>query len=258
MQAIVLAGQENSAFTTAWAGRYEAEVPILGRPMVAWVLDALKEAESVDQVILVGPSVSWEGIIEAPIGETLWDSLDHGLSRLSPDEERVLILTADIPLITGTMVDAFVKNAPWGADLVYPVISKSRTLEKFPETKRTYVRLAGLTVTGGNMVVANPQILPVVAERAKQLIRHRKSPLRLARDVGLVLLLRLLSGRLSLSEAERRVSQVFGIRGRVVECPYPEIGVDVDKMSDLTLVERILADRASTSSDSSVGGHAGG
>lgn len=255
MQAIVLAGQENVALASVSTVRYEAEVLIGGRPMGEWVISALKDAQSISEVVLVGPpSLQSEGVLAVAPGSSLWESLNAGLSRLTNPSERVLIVTGDIPLITGMMVDDFVQASPVDADLVYPVISKINTLAKFPETKRTYVKLMGITVTGGNMVVANPLILPKVEERAKVLISHRKAPLRLARDVGILLLLRLLTGRLSLAEAERRVSQVFGVKGRVMECPYPEVGVDVDKVSDWSMVERVLTQSRSPAIEIGSGG----
>lgn len=173
MQAIILAGQENMALKAASSCRYEAEVPVAGRPMVDWVIRALQDAKHVDQIILVGPSVEAKGVVGIAPGKSLWESLDAGLSRLAQPAERVLIVTGDIPLITGPILDEFIEQSPGDADLVYPVISKSTTLAKFPDTKRTYVRLAGITVTGGNMVVANPKILPQVEARAKVLISHR-------------------------------------------------------------------------------------
>ncbi len=242
MQAIVLAGQENMALAEISSCRYEAEVPIAGRPMVAWVIQALKEAKTITGVIVVAPAgLGFDDVTTVDPGASLWESLNRGLAHLMEPTSRVLIVTGDIPLITGQMVDDFVQSAPPDADLAYPVISKTATLTRFPDTKRTYVRLREMTVTGGNMVVANPEILAQVEERAKVLISHRKSPLLLARDVGIMLLFRLLTGRLSLREAERRVSQVFGIQGRVIVCPHPEVGVDVDKVSDWHMVEAVMA-----------------
>ena len=204
----------------------------------------------------IGPKRS--GVVTVPLGETMWENLNSGLSLLDPDRDsRVLIATSDIPLITAQMVDDFIRQVPDDADLVYPVVTKADTLAKFPETKRTYVRLAGGSVTGGNIVAANPKVLPEVEARAKLLISHRKSPWLLARDVGWMLLIRLLLGRLSLKEAEARVSAVFNIRGRVVVTACPEIGVDIDKMADFELVERVLS-RSQATGDALTDGHQGG
>ena len=248
MQAIVLAGQKNVALKTVSSCAWEAEIPVLGRPLVDWVIAALKAATAVDEeIIVVGPPSIGERneVTLAPLGETLWDNLHAGLAGLPPGTDRVLICTADVPLLTGPIIDDFVIHAPAEADLVYPVVSRGRTVDRYPETRRTYVRLRGKTVTGGNLIIARPSVLRRIEERAQQLIRHRKSPVQLARDVGPLLLLRLLTGQLSLAQAERRVSRVFGIQGRVVESPYPEIGLDVDKPHDLSVVLRALAEPAS-------------
>ena len=77
-------------------------------------------------------------------------------------------------------------------------------------------------------------------ERAEVLLAHRKSPLTLARDVGIGLLIRLIAGRLSLAQAESRVGGILGIQGRAIIFPYAEAGVDVDKPEDLQLAEREL------------------
>lgn len=258
MQAIVLAGQENVALKSVSDCTYEGEVLVAGRPMLHWVVNALLAATSIERVIVVGPAAiipEHPKVVSAEVGDTMWDSLDSGLGYLREDVDRVLIVTGDIPLISGPMIDAFVASAPMDADLVYPVVTKVRTLEKYPDTKRTYVRLAqGMVVTGGNLALANPRTLPQIEARAKLLISHRKSPWRLAQDLGLMLLLRFVTGRLTIVEAERRVSAIFGIKGRVLECPYPEIGVDVDKPSDLILVEKVLGTPGRSSTESRAGG----
>lgn len=252
MQAIVLAGQRNRAFTALSDVSYEALVPVAGRPMVDYVLDALLAARAVDGIVMVGPPRGLDGVNEVPPGPSLWDNLAAGLGRLDSTDDSVLVVTSDIPLIDGRMVDGFVEAAP-PADLVYPVISKADTVAKFPGTERTYVRLRGAPYTGGNLVLARPRALARVRERAEKLVAHRKAPVKLALDVGPLLLLKFLLGRLSLAEAERRVSAVFDIEGRVVVSRDPEIGVDVDKPSDLALVEQVLAGRGRTMAGSAEG-----
>jgi hypothetical protein len=66
--------------------------------------------------------------------------------------------------------------------------------------------------------------------------------------VGLGLFLRLLTRRLSLSDAERRVSQVLNIRGRAIPFPYAEVGMDVDKPFQLDIVRAELEARATNAS----------
>jgi 2-phospho-L-lactate guanylyltransferase (CobY/MobA/RfbA family) len=45
---------------------------------------------------------------------------------------------------------------------------------------------------------------------------------------------------LRLTELEKKVSEMWGLEGAVIICPWPEIGIDVDKPSDLQLARAIL------------------
>jgi CTP:molybdopterin cytidylyltransferase MocA len=56
-------------------------------------------------------------------------------------------------------------------------------------------------------------------------------------------LLRFLLGALSLEAAMRRLSRIIGATVCAVEMPFAEAAIDVDKPADLTLAERILAQR---------------
>lgn len=75
---------------------------------------------------------------------------------------------------------------------------------------------------------------------AKKLVARRKNPLALARLFGLGLAWKFLNGRLSIREAEDRFAGMLGITGRAVISPFAEVGVDVDKPSDLKLAEEFL------------------
>lgn len=243
VHAIVLAGQPNQGLLKAiHPTAFEAEIPIGGRRMVDWVLDALAASPSVTSLGLVGPeSLGRDGVTLAPMAGDMFGNILQGLSTAPPDAEMVMFVTSDIPWITPAVVEAFLAAAPQDVDVVYPVIPRDVAERRFPGTKRTYVRLREGTVTGGNLFLARTSAVPRLKERAEVLLAHRKSPLTLAKDVGVGLLLRLVTGRLSLRQAEVRVGRILDIRGRAIIFPYAEAGVDVDKPEDLALAERELA-----------------
>ncbi|MCY0880082.1 MAG: nucleotidyltransferase family protein [Firmicutes bacterium] len=242
MHAIVLAGQPNQGLLKAQsASAYEAEIVVAGRRMADWVLDALQEAPSVSSIGLVGPeSLRREGVALAPMTGTLFGNIVAGLQTAPPGAERVLFLTSDIPWITAEIVEAFLAAAPRDVDVVYPVIPKQEVVTRFGASKRTYVRLKEGVFTGGNIFLARAQAVVRLKEQAERLIAHRKSPWKLAQDVGWGLLARFATGRLSLDEVEARVGRVLGITGRALIFPYAEAGVDVDKPEDLRLAEQEL------------------
>lgn len=220
---------------------YEAEIPVGGRAMADWILDALQETPSITSIGLVGPeSLKRDNVILGQMTGDMFGNILEGISTAPPDSETVLFVTSDIPWITAPIIETFIRTAPAGVDVVYPVIPKDVAETRFPGTKRTYVRLKEGVFTGGNLFLARAAALPRLKERAEVLLAHRKSPLTLARDVGPGLLIRLVLGRLTLSEAEMRVGGILGISGRAVVFPYAEAGVDVDKPEDLWLAEREL------------------
>jgi hypothetical protein len=73
--------------------------------------------------------------------------------------------------------------------------------------------------------------------------RYRKRPWRLVAAIGPVPLLRFLAGGLSIDAAAGRLSRITGARVRIVEMPFAEAAIDIDKPADLALAERILAQR---------------
>ena len=245
MRSIVLAGQENhGALQNSSLERYEAEIRVAGRPMIDYVLDALKGASGIDAIILVAPdSIQRPGILKAPVVGDVLANLVSGINALPSLSGPVLVVTADVPLLTPLMIEHFLRDAPMGVDVVYPIIDKAVAQKKFPDTKRTYVKLRDGTFTGGNMFLINPAKFLEIQNDIKALLEHRKSPIRLARDIGVLILIRLMLGTLSIRAAEKRVGRLLNIQGRALIFPYPEVGVDVDKPQDLALVEQVLGAR---------------
>jgi len=69
----------------------------------------------------------------------------------------------------------------------------------------------------------------------------RKSTLRQAALIGIDILLLLLLRRLTLDDAVNRVTRRLNITGKGLLCPYPEIGMDVDKPYQLELARKELS-----------------
>ncbi|MGO0121655.1 NTP transferase domain-containing protein [Desulfothermobacter acidiphilus] len=244
--AIVLAGAPNEGrLRLADPAPFEALIPVGGKPLTAYVLDALLGSKAIDQVLVVAPD---ELAQTYPSSSRLTfiaprDNLLANLAAALPlvqASERVLLVTGDLPLLTSSAVEAFLELCRDEAELYYPIIPRSLLESRYPGIKRTYVRLREGVFTGGNVGLSKPAALARCLPQAEQLVHYRKSPLRLARLLGVGLLLRFITGRLGLAEAERKGSELLGVRGRAVIAMIPEIGVDVDKPEDLELVRRVI------------------
>ena len=151
--------------------------------------------------------------------------------------KQVLVVTGDIPLLTPAAVEDFIdQSTKVKAELYYAIVSKAANERHFPGTKRTYVRLREGIFTGGNIFLVNPLIVDRCMDVAEVVIANRKNPLKLCQMLGWSFVFRFLLGGLHLKDVQRRVCELLGVTGAVIESEYPELGIDVDKPSDLALV----------------------
>jgi molybdopterin-guanine dinucleotide biosynthesis protein A len=243
INAIILSGDKNE---TLAGGYTKALARIKDRAMIEYVIDALRQSENIGEIAVIGP----EGRLRPYLGsrvtyivEGAYDLIDNTIigTELFKDDPRVLVLTCDIPFLTPEAVDHFIeKSEETGADLCYPIITKESNQLKFPNAKRTYTRLKDGTFTGGNMFYLNPRVVEGSAGLARRLVGYRKRPWKMCSVLGWDFVLRLLAGNLSIADVEERMSRILGITLAAVISPYPEVGNDVDKESDLLLAREYL------------------
>lgn len=249
IDAIVLAGSPNNGPLREYSSvSNEALIPIGNRIMVDYVISALQNAQSIGRIVVVGPVAELEKyygkqgeLTFVPAGHTAVESFQNGLASLKP-QGHVLVSTGDIPLLKPEAVESFIaKCLPLEADIYYPIVSKEVNEKYYPGVKRTYVALKEGAFTGGNIFLVNPKIVPHCVAKGEELVQLRKSPIALSRQIGFFFVLKFLCRMLTLKETEARFSQLLRLKGKAVIMDYPEIGIDVDKPSDLELVRKVLA-----------------
>ena len=83
-----------------------------------------------------------------------------------------------------------------------------------------------------------------VIQNNRQLFRDiassRKSAWQMVRLLGLGMIVRFLTRSLTVAQAEKKVSQILGCRGKAIISPYAELGMDVDKPHQLDMVRSLL------------------
>jgi GTP:adenosylcobinamide-phosphate guanylyltransferase len=218
-----------------------------GKPMLHYVVSALRKSKIVKRIIVVLPSSVQNrtelGQIDEIVikNDTLTQNMLAGIKRLESDN-LVLVVSADIPLLTPEAIIDFVKRCQAKeAKIFYPIIPRELAEKHFPQMKRTYVKLKEGSFTGGNMTLVDPRVVRDNIALIEKAFAARKNPIILARALGLKFLVKFLLGRLSISEVEVRVSEMLGAPCAGVITPYCEIGMDVDKDSDLQLVGEVIA-----------------
>jgi GTP:adenosylcobinamide-phosphate guanylyltransferase len=253
MDAIVTAGGiplPEEPLYPATMGQAKAMVDVAGRPMIQWVLDALTDAKTVDNVVIVGLTDK----MGLKCGKKMYfisnqgkmvENLQAGgrkVREINPQAEHVLLVSSDIPGITGEMVDWVVNtDMQTKLDVYYHYIRREVIEKRYPGCKRTWTHLKGMDVCGGDMNVGRLSLL--LSEETDiwhKITDARKSPLKQAALVGFDTALMLLTKRLSIEKAETNILKRLNITGKAVECPYAEVGMDVDKLFQLELMREDL------------------
>ncbi len=256
MDAVLLAGGVPTPDDPLYAltqGRPKALLPLAGKPMAQWVVDALDGATTVERIVVVGlPATdvlhARKPMTYIPGAGDLLDNILAGLRevlRLNPASEFTLLASSDIPAVTAEIVDAMAVDATREAmDVVYHVVTRETMEARFPGANRTYLRLRDVAVCGADLNVVRTGIVHgQVAEQVRRIIAARKNPLQEAAIVGWKLLLMVALRRWTLAQVAAEVTRRLHIVGAVHVTPYAEAAMDVDKPHQFEILQRDLAAR---------------
>lgn len=249
--AVILAGGESSSDLKKIAPYDNEALIIVGNyPMIYYVYQALRSSASINQIVVSGPVEALKAILPRDErllfvegGSNAMESFAHAVKILETRgiSTKVLILPTDIPFISTEAIEDFLARCEKSDDdFYYPVTRKEVNEAKFPGVERTYVRLQEGVVTGGNLFLIRSELIEKCLEMGTKLVERRKNPLAMAQLFGFGLVWKYLTHRLSIEIAEKRFLRVLGIRGKGIISPYAEVGVDVDKPSDLQLAQEKL------------------
>jgi len=255
MNVIVLAGNkkvnDSSADSTKQSDNTapignKAMLKLKDKYMIEYIIDTLRRSELIEKIAVVGPKEQLEAIIGDKVDYIVegTDSIvTNGLLAMEnfKNDKQVLITTSDIPMLTVEALEDFINKAlSKSADLCYSVVDKIINDKKYPEVKRTYARLWEGKFTGGNIFLFNPAATDKCKVFIEKMLEYRKSPAKMAMMLGFGFLIRMALGILTINAVQKKCEKLLGIKGAVVISEYPEVGNDVDKISDIKFVEKYL------------------
>ena len=257
MTAVVLAGdriKKDSLISHTKVG-CKALIDIDGIPMVRRVLGALQQSKAVFKIVLAGPEAH-EVALDKPLSELVasdeisWRAPEaspsasafHTMQSLDP-ETPVLMTTADHPLLTREIIDAFSRQSlADDVDVTVGLAPHALITEAYPGIKKTVFRFSDGDFCGCNLFAFLTPEGRQAASFWRKIEQQRKKPLVLIGLLGWWTVLRYRLGMLSLEEALAKLSKRLGLRVRAVILPYANAAIDVDSIADLALVNGFLAD----------------
>lgn len=242
MYAVILAGDnEDRKIKQGRVVANKAFVTINDRMMVDYVLDCYRRMDELAGIGIIGPGAELKAL-----GEDITCIPQRGsmianvLAAAETFKDGWLLLSScDIPLVTPAAIRDFLVNCQ-GADMYYPLVSKTECQRVFPDMHRTWVKLKDGLFTGGNVVLIRTAKVSEAAGPAGAFFDARKSPAKLAGLIGFPTLIKLALKILTLCELEEKMGKILGVDCKAVITKYPEIGTDVDKESDYDIISAKL------------------
>ena len=250
--AIVLAGSRPGvdSFAAEHGTDLKALIPVAGKPMVRWPVEALLATKAVGTVRVLAQQPERVGAV-LPADPRLTVGLSGTtiaatLATLCGDASiswPLLVTTADHVLLDRAMVDEFIGSAA-GAEAAIGVVEREPLLKRFPNARRTWLKFRGGAYSGANLfLLAGPQVAPAIG-LWRSIEQDRKKGWRLVLKLGPLLFAGAALRLLTLDQVVERVSRRLGIAVRAVRLSNPIAAIDVDKASDHRLAEAIIAGRA--------------
>lgn len=223
---------------------HKAILPILGRPMIHYVVQTLSKVNLIEKIAVTieQPSIVKDILPEyiqylpAALGPS--DSVIHAIQELGTP---LLVTTADNPLLQPEWVEYFLNEAErTNCDIAVGIALKEQIESDVPNTKRTYINLADGSFSGCNLFLFRTPKAIQVAKLWQKLEQHRKKPLKMGYLLGYQIIFRYLLKCLTRHALQKRIYKLTQANTHFVVMPWGQAAVDVDKPEDLTLVNSLF------------------
>jgi GTP:adenosylcobinamide-phosphate guanylyltransferase len=230
-------GQEDPLYPFT-QGQPKALLDMGGRTSLERVADALQGADCVDEIVVVGLGDDRGMRFQRPVfhvadqGSLVGNAITgvDWLLENRPAASHFIACSADIPTLTSAILDEHVDRCrPFDKGLYYTLISKETMERRFPGSNRTFVKLKGLEVAGGDLVVMQFDAVHGNRELWQNLANARKHAWKIARSVGLSTMLRFITRQMRLSDIEATAYRLMGAQAKVILSPFAELAMDADK-----------------------------
>ena len=232
-------------------GKPKALIDMGGRTMLERVVGAIHDSSYVEDILVVGLEREMAGGLSfarpvdflADQGGMVANMLAgiEWLARNRPGTEVILGCSADIPTITGPIVDEFIEACrPWDQGVYYNFVTRARLEERFPNSRRTYSRYGDIEAAGGDMIIAHVDVALRNRPLLESVTAARKQPWRVASVVGGRMLLKFLLHRLTIADVETTATRAIGAPVKIILDGPPELAMDADKPFQVDMLRAYL------------------
>lgn len=227
--------------------------PILGAPLIRHVVDALLATPGLARVRIVAepetapllqavlPTEDRARLEFIPAADNLADSVYAAAAGV---DEPMLITTSDNVLLTPAAVRETLAALADGADVSIALATEASVLAAHPQGQRRFYRFSDDAYSNCNLYALAGRGAMAAAESFRSGGQFAKKPLRMIVALGPINLALMLTGRLSLRGALRRLSGRFGLVVEPVILADGAHAIDVDNARTYACAETLLARRS--------------
>ena len=234
-------GRIDGEFAAESGAVIKALINLQGATVLEHTLRAVREAPQVERIVVVGPpelkphiSAQWAaGFVEE--GDTGPENIFRGIEWLreangGSHADRAIVMTTDMPFITGEHISGFLAACPADVDIAVPVHEKAEIEARFPGWGVEFVHLRDGNWATGCAFLVNPAKLVANRPHIEDIFAARKSPIAMGRLLGLGFVLKLLLHRLTIASIVQRCEQILGCSAAAVHGAAPELCFDLDEV----------------------------
>lgn len=246
---MLLAGGEQGPLFEATGVLNKSQIPIHGKPMLGWVLDAFRSCGKIADIVVAGPHEletlsCMAGVRKRVHGggsalESLVNAVGYAKARLSSDEDAVhrgyLISFGDAVFLDKDVINEMVANIERSnADIVLHYVERETFARAGLSVKRTFIPMGAGRYTGTTIYyVKRFRDIAGCMVQLAQLRKYRKQPDMLLKTLG--------CQGMDMRGIETQLSAAMSVKLRIFPIDRPEAGMDVDKPADLELAREWLA-----------------
>jgi GTP:adenosylcobinamide-phosphate guanylyltransferase len=245
--AIVLAGDrgQDDPLLVYEGVSTKALIRVAGQTIVKSILGELRTCAVIDRIIVVGQDQLKEHLADDITFVRQADgpsqSVINALELLEDKSQPIFLTTVDHRLLRAADVKRFVNSTETAsADLSLAAVRTDDVIQKYPTNKRTRLVFKDGAFSACNMFMARPDRAVSLLSFWTDVEQHRKSPLKIARRIGLMTALSIYLKRLNFDQVLRHIGCKFGLSIVPIYMHRVELAIDIDKIEDLTLVRQIV------------------
>ena len=201
---------------------------------------ALRESGCVRRIVVIGDVEVREEAVRVGAdtalesGDSGPENIFRGLESLQSygGTDRILVVTTDLPFLTGEAISRFVAQCPADAELCLPILTQAELDARFPGSPSEFVPLKEGQFTLGSVALLKAETLQRNRAHLESVFSARKSQLGMAKLLGFGFVVKFLLKRLSVRDIEARCEALLKCRGAAVPHSPAELALDIDTLED--------------------------